>query len=230
MLMLALVPFVLSATAPEVDVRVVGALRSVVREGKTGGLARLSALNVNKTTVGLGALAALDGEATILHGDIHLARPRNGKAVASSGDAEVCLFVMADVPEWGSVRLSEAVTWAKLDRAIEDTLRRQGLDTAKRIPFLLEGEFRNLNAHVVDGSKLPKGPSSHEQHIETAVQFASPKTKGTIVGFFSKSDQGVFTHHTTTTHLHCVLPAEGFSGHVDEVALSAGATLRFPKP
>lgn len=54
------------------------------------------------------------------------------------------------------------------------------------------------------------------------------RASATLVGFYSESDQGVFTHMGSKTHIHCALDEPLYTGHVDHVTIPAGTTLRFP--
>ena len=74
----------------------------------------------------------------------------------------------------------------------------------------------------------PGGGSSHQDHLGASIQTGLKRTSATLVGFYSTSDQGVFTHHDSTTHIHCVLASPLSSGHVDHVLIPAGATIKFP--
>jgi alpha-acetolactate decarboxylase len=55
------------------------------------------------------------------------------------------------------------------------------------------------------------------------------EASGTLVGFFSKTHQGVFTHLGSNTHLHVVAPDAKVSGHVDAVTVPAGVEIGFPE-
>jgi hypothetical protein len=48
-----------------------------------------------------------------------------------------------------------------------------------------------------------------------------------VVGFYSAAHQGVFTHMGERTHLHAIVGDA--TGHVDALAIGAGATLRVPR-
>jgi acetolactate decarboxylase len=81
---------------------------------------------------------------------------------------------------------------------------------------------------VIDGRKLPGGPSSHAEHLQAAVQIQRENVDGRLIGFFSTRHHGVFTHHSSNTHIHVVLPDEKLSGHVDNVTIAKEAILMLP--
>jgi acetolactate decarboxylase len=49
-----------------------------------------------------------------------------------------------------------------------------------------------------------------------------------IVGFYSSTHEGVFTHRGSQAHLHVLLP-NGTSGHVDELELGPDVELLLPR-
>jgi len=52
--------------------------------------------------------------------------------------------------------------------------------------------------------------------------------KATVVGFFSRNHEGVFTHSGSRAHLHVVLE-KGDSGHVDELRAGPQVKLILPR-
>jgi acetolactate decarboxylase len=50
----------------------------------------------------------------------------------------------------------------------------------------------------------------------------------TVVGFFSRHHEGVFTHMGQRTHLHVLSDDGAAMGHVDEIAVPSGAALKLP--
>lgn len=217
------------ANLPEVTIH--GALRPIIHEGKIGAVIDLKSLKITKGTIAVGAVAHLDGEITVIDGQTYVSRVRS-KAVVhdkpGAGNVGACLLIVSKVPKWRDIEILDAIKSTDFDGTIERLLRDSGLDTGRRIPFQVIGKFDSIKAHVIDGKNIPKGPSSHEAHLKSGVQISEKAIAGTVVGFFSKSDQGVMTHHTTTTHLHGYFPVQKFSGHIDEIAVARGSILRIP--
>jgi hypothetical protein len=102
------------------------------------------------------------------------------------------------------------------------------MNAYERFPFLLEGEFEDLQIHVIDGSRLTGGGSSHQDHLEASTRVSLDHASATQVGFYSTRDQGVFTHRESTTHIHWVVSEPFAAGHRDHVVIPAGATAKFP--
>jgi acetolactate decarboxylase len=201
-------------------------------EGQTGAAVTLDRMLPNSDLYAVGALAGLAGEITIVAGTVHLSYPQGPEdartETVSRSEAGAALLVAAEVPGWHSVRTESAIPFEAFDEEIGRLAASVGLSLTGRFPFLLEGEFEELRWHVIDGRGLQGGGTSHEDHLVAAVRIARDRAPATLVGFYSSSDQGVFTHAGSRTHVHCVLDDAAASGHVDHVVVPAGTTVRFP--
>ncbi|HZL86054.1 MAG TPA: hypothetical protein VFD07_11835 [Candidatus Krumholzibacteria bacterium] len=102
------------------------------------------------------------------------------------------------------------------------------MDVDKRFPFLLVGDFDDLEWHVVDGRRVDAGETTHQDHLLASVQVRRSRASATLVGFYSDKDQGAFTHMGSKTHIHCALDEPLSAGHVDHVTVPAGTTVKFP--
>jgi acetolactate decarboxylase len=192
------------------DLRVDGALRAMFHEGETGGTVTLDALLPDPHLY-----AVPDGEA---------ARTER----TAGGEAAATLLVSAVVPGWHEVPVESPIAFDELDEAIARLAASAGLAASDRFPFLIEGAVEQLDWHVIDGSRLEAGGSSHADHLAAAVRGREPRVAATLVGFYSPRDQGIFTHRGSRTHLHCLIEEPLAAGHVDHVVVPAGALVRFP--
>ena len=213
------------------DVTVHGELRAMMHQGEVGPHVGLDSLLPAGDLYAVGALADLAGEVTIVAGTAYLSYPDGESArteVATRSDAQATLLVAARVDRWTTRVTEQEIAFDELDAAIERLAAEAGLDTGKRIPFLLEGTFRDLRWHVIDGSRLPAGPSTHEAHAAAGVRMQRDEAPATLVGFWSASDQGVFTHRGSRTHVHGVVGDPPSAGHVDHVGIPAGTVVKLP--
>jgi len=218
---------------PTVEVRSFGMLREIIRQGRIEGRARIKDAADGTHAYALGALAGLHGEFVMLDGRAHLSRPdgRGGthNSVSEAGEDSVALMVAARVPSWRTVPVDAPIS---LD-ALEDTLAARatalGLQKGGPFPFLVQGGLHDLRWHVVDGSRIPPGPSDHQTHMKAAVRGARDTVTATLLGFYSDHHVGVLLHHDRDVHVHVLLPPDGIAAHVDGVTLDAGAVLRLPR-
>jgi hypothetical protein len=200
----------------------VGPMREVMREGRTEPRASLAAHTV-AGTYGVGALAALDGEVLIDDGTAWIARG-GVDAVRAGADAQATLLTTARVPAWRDVALPAIADGAALEAALAAAVP----DAAARgdaVPFVLEGRGR-VALHVVRGG-CPHGAATPEQE---PARLHADDVALRCVGFFVRGQGGVMTHHGTALHVHAFVRdgARTVMGHVDELALAAGAMLRVP--
>lgn len=218
------------ARAGEVDTH--GALKEIFHQGKIEAVVSLDSMLPNPDLYAVGALADLAGEITIIDGTAYLSYPQGTDETrtvkSSNSNAGATLLVSSSVAEWQTVRLQNPILFEDLDDAIGELAAAAGVNTEERFPFLLVGEFEDLRWHVVDGSRLPAGATTHKDHLAAGVQVQSAKSSATLIGFYSDSDQGVFTHMGSRTHVHCVVDKPLSTGHVDHVTIPAGTTLQFP--
>ena len=203
----------------------------MMHDQKTGPAVNLASV-LKPTLYALGALSELRGEVTILNGTAWLAYPGEANEArvetTASSNETAALLVTANVPSWTSRPVPNDIDSAALDQQIESLAKAAGVDTEQAFPVVIEGELINLHWHVIDGRRAAAGPSSHEQHMQMAAKGEAPTVHATLLGFFSKHHQGVFTHHGENTHFHFVDQEKRLTGHVDAVGIKAGALFKVP--
>jgi alpha-acetolactate decarboxylase len=205
-----------------------GEMRSVLRDGNTSGRVVLKD-RVHRGTWGLGALAQLEGEITILDGEVFLEVVEEGALVRrplADGD-QAALLVLTSVPAWSAVPLRPVESLKDLEVALAEAIFARGLSSEHGpVPVRIEGTFRHVGLHVLDHScpiANPEGPPP--------IRWKGALVTGSIVGIFAPGFGGKLTHHGQDTHLHVVLTdptGASVSGHLEELRLDAGAHLFLP--
>ena len=113
------------------------------------------------------------------------------------------------------------------DFAIEQA-KEHGLDTDKPFPFLLEGFFKELKIHVINGQNSEfEGHGGKEQFFIMSKETRNHQT-ATVVGFYSASSQGIYTHPDESWHLHAVIEDQNIGAHVDDISILNGSILKLP--
>ena len=223
----------LSATtqAGTPDLQVHGALRAMFHQGQTGTMVTLDKISLSPLVYGVGAVADLNGEITIVGGDVFLTYPGDDDGtyteVSEQSNEGACLLVTTEVMSWKIITTEKEIPFKKLDSEIAKLAKKAGLDPDSRFCFTMQGVFDDLQWHVIDGRLLKDGGTSHKDHLAAAVTGKLDPVPATMIGFHSKTDQGVFTHKGSTTHIHFVTEEPLFSGHVDSVAIPAGTVISF---
>ena len=208
--------------------RVWGALRAVMHEGKTEGNVELQSVVPGPHSYAVGALSGLRGEVTILDDNIIVSLGEPGGGVRTPGDLAkgemATLLVRAVVPTWTRRKVDHATESNRVDEELETVIKAAGLDIESRIPIVIEAKAKSLEWHVL-GGRAAEGQNAH--HGPRSVGKLSGVTV-TLVGFFSRHDEAVFTHMGEHSHFHVVTSGERMTGHVDAMALEAGAVVRLP--
>lgn len=224
----------LAACSAAPEVRWYGSLREVMQERRTGPRVRLDQLLPDEHLYALGALAGLEGEITVLAGEAWVARPIGANAAhterSSGAEEAACLLVSARVSAWRTVTISASIQYAELDATIAELATAAGVQVDRPFAFRIEGTVRDLRWHVIDGRRIPPGLQGPAVHRAAAVPQAVGQVEAHLLGFHSRAHEGVFTHHGTTTHVHCVIPALQATGHVDHVVVLPGAKVSFAVP
>jgi acetolactate decarboxylase len=207
-----------------------GALRDT-HAGDTSGKVRLAELPRSPQLYAVGPVSGLGGEITIIDGQLLLAKAEDGKLKTSSDyDGEASFLVWGTVPQWRNpVPLGvSAASHSAVEKAIEAKAREAGLDVDKPFPFLLRGTFGSVKFHVVIPASTQGGHTGSGSPADSALNLQANGKSGTIVGFFSKKHEGVFTHGGSHAHLHIAL-GNGDSGHIDELAVGPEVQLLLPR-
>ncbi|HMG20855.1 MAG TPA: acetolactate decarboxylase [Kofleriaceae bacterium] len=216
-----------AAPPPRPEVRVWGELRAMMHEGRTEARVAIAPLLATPHLYAVGAVAGMRGEITVVDGAAWLALGDRdaGRASPGPGDAGAALLVASHVTDWTRVTIAEDIAFAELDRRIEALAAAAGIDVEQPFAFLIEGRLTDARWHVLAG---PPGAGSHD-HTEGAVTGEQAALDGTLVGFFSKHHEGVFTHMGQHVHAHLVNPSMKLAAHADRFAIRAGSVLALPR-
>jgi acetolactate decarboxylase len=201
-----------SLQAQQVQVR--GAMREVMRNGNQLAHIQLDTLPANSPIYGLGPADSLRGEITVWNGSVYQSRllEDSSHVVYSNMPARAPFFVYAAISEWSAIPLPDSV--GNLG-TLENLLR--GLAISKQpFAFRLEGNYPYIQFHVVN---LPPGSiiRSKEDAHKGKVHYTCKHINGHVVGFYSNSHQGIFTHHDTHIHMHFLSADFRQMGHIDDL-------------
>lgn len=213
-----------SADEPPVDsveVLVYGEMREVLREGRSHG--RVEVASVTRPhSIGVGAMAGLAGEVTILDGRALVSRVENERlTVREARSSEMAaLLVTAEVGDWRECQLPDSEDYDSLESNVRSGLVDAGFDPGAPTPIRITGSADRLSVHVVAGAcpiADPGGPAPW--------RFDGPVDEVTLVGVYVEGAAGRLTHHQHSSHLHA--QAGEIVGHLDDVRLR-GVRLFLP--
>ncbi len=186
-----------------------GALMSIMHKGDLRTNIQFDTL-ATKDLYALGALDSLRGELTIDNGTIYMSRVSAGSIeVGDDLSSGAVLYVSAKVSDWLSF---SAV--GNLEASLERLALNANIEGP--FPFKLVGSFKKLDYHIINYNAATTDIANHK---EGALKGSLSGKEVTIIGFYSKSHQGIFTHHGSTVHMHVISENGGIMGHVDNIEL-----------
>jgi acetolactate decarboxylase len=148
-----------------------------------------------------------------------------------SNDVKATMLFAADVAEWQTIQIAEAVPSGELEDLVVEQAKAAGVDTSRPFPFLIEGELAGLEAHVIAGQCPMQATMSSQPLTSPPVRRSFARVRGRLVGIWTSDGGGVITHHGSRAHVHAIVEGDAlFTGHCEAVAVEAGAVLRLPAP
>lgn len=224
--------------ARHIEVRQYGRMHDVLSAGAKSALPRVDLTDVLERpgAVGVGALAGLEGEITILDGKAWIARPTAGElrveGPSLTSRERAALLTVAYVEDWREVCIERNLAGDELEHFIGENAYQSGIDPADPFPFSIEGELADLQMHVING-ECPMRPGvrlTSEQ--EPWRHSLDQPTSARIVGIYAPDSVGNLTHPGTSVHAHVLLELDDreVTGHVERIAVAKGAVLKLPIP
>jgi alpha-acetolactate decarboxylase len=211
-----------------------GGMRQVMREGQTESRVSMPQVLAKPHAFGVGAVEGLQGEIVIDDGRCWI-----GDVVAEVGGSvlrvredqqspRATLLVVAYVPAWSDKTIERALASDEIETYVREAAQRAGIDATQPFPFVIEGEFRDLAAHVINGycpmNEHPDGASAVNQPI----RLERESVHGKLIGIYAENSAGELTHHGSSMHVHVLTDSPRAVAHVERVALAPSARLRMP--
>lgn len=207
-----------------------GSLREVLRDGQVSGRVRVLEAGIGPGSVGVGALADLAGEITVVNGEVWVARPAaDGRIVARSGaepSTQAAFLALAEVPAWAELPVKQDLGLGELEDILAALLSQFPSGKVDSLPFVVEGPLGAVQAHVLNG-KCPF--AAVEERRGEPVRFERSAAQGVLVGFFSTLPPGILAHHGSRLHTHVLLrDQDPAMGHLDDVRVLKGGVIKVP--
>ena len=208
------------------DIKIVGAMKDVMRKGKLRGCINLDTISNNKGLYGLGPLSYLKGEILINDGNSYVSKVLSDSTmvVEKSWDLSAPFFVYGNVLEWEKLELPTEI---KTIQNVEKYIDKKTADFKRPFAFKLIGEVSTAVIHIqnlADGTRVSSPADAHQGQTNYSINNENVE----IIGFFSTEHKGVFTHHDSFLHMHLITSDEAAMGHLDELEIKR-MTLYLPK-
>lgn len=214
----------------------IGSMRESIGKQQHQGRIRLAEILREPHFYGVGALAELEGEVTIIDSTpIVTLVGMDGKPMpASASEKEATMLIGQSVQEWKSASVTKDVSDEDFDELIAREASASGVDTSRPFIFLVDGVFIDVHAHVINGA-CPIHARMQKLSIEDDKQpceFAEDAIKGTVVGVYAADSVGKLTHPATSTHTHLIYSDSNetmrLTAHIEKVGIAKGSVLKFP--
>ena len=205
-----------------------GAMKKIM-DGDLSTKANLADFQGKEHLYALGAKTNLKGEILIFDSQPYVSAVKGKRLdMSNSFDHEATLLVYASVAKWKSYDIPADVnSYKEIEKYIKETAEKNGINTGEPFPFLMEGVVRWFDWHIVNW-KMGDMEHSHRKHIYSGFNGKMFDQDINILGFYSDSHKGIFTHHTSNTHLHFMMKDGTNAGHVDDIRVEEKVVLKLP--
>ncbi len=210
------------------EVRVAGAMKNIMMKGDLS--AHLNLDTLNKTNFfGLGPVAGLKGEIIVLDGKVYTTS-LSGKQLENNENkvADAAMLVYSYVPKWKVITMDVTITsYAELEFFIEKTAVANGFDANKPFAFKVVAIPEKATYHVINWKDgVAHTMDNHNQFAYAGKMINNPVT---MLGFYSKHHQSIFTHHTTFMHVHVLDDMTKTVGHLDDIQIKGKIKIYMPE-
>jgi acetolactate decarboxylase len=218
-----------------------GSQKTIFSTGKAEAKVPVSAMSGAPDVFGVGAVAGLDGEITVLAGKPYVTKVRGNTYTIDNSQEHMATFaVWTHQAAWvdQSVPL-EVKGYLDVQNFVKARAVAAGIDVSKPFPFQLVGtpiEVKwHINVDLTDGKHI-----TNELFAKSKASYVIKNEPMDIIGFYSEKHPGVFISayvpaistdrgDKNAMHIHMVTRDGKSAGHIDNLALGAGMTLRLPK-
>jgi acetolactate decarboxylase len=217
-----------------------GSQKTLFETGKADAVTTVGAVAQGPHSYGVGAVAGLDGEVTIFDGRPLVTRMRGtGYTLDAGGEHGMAFGVWTHQAHWRSEPIpAEVRGYLDLQVFVKAQAIAAGLDVTKPFAFLVSGTPTEVKWHV-NVDRTEGKPINAELYSRSKENFVAKGQEMNIVGFHSENHHGVFisafspaipkdSAMKNAIHLHLVTIDGKSAGHIDNLTLAPGMTLRLP--
>lgn len=219
-----------------------GAHKEILASGRTQSVIDLKYLADRRGLYAIGPVDDLDGEITIFDSRPYIGKVRGSDYVVdNSFDHGAIFLVWTEQSKWRDVPIPNTVkSYADMQKFIRAQAAAAGIDVAKPFPFLVAGTPDEVKWHI-NVNRTEGKPLTKELFMKSKAGYVTKNEPVDIVGFYSDILPGVFIKQkeaaikpedgiNNAIHIHIVLRTGKAAGHIDDLTLGNGMTLRLPVP
>lgn len=201
-------------------VNISGNLQSIMMKNMTEATIDLRDLKEQPNLYALGAAEGLKGEILVMNSSPLVARvAKDTFSLSNNFEVKATLLVSATVKEWRPYPITENMDTNELTAFVKTIAKDNQLEDP--FPFIIKGIAKQVNWHIVNGNS-GSANASHDDHAASGFSREWKMTPIEILGFYSETHQGVFTHHDQDSHMHFKTQDGSAAGHVDDLQIEKG--------
>ncbi len=214
-----------------------GSMHAAIGRQQHQGRVSLNNFTNSKDYIGIGAIEKLEGEVTIINGDvIATIVNESGEAVPleTQKKTQATMLIATKVKSWKEIKVDKDMSKQDFEIWLSEKVENETPQSKKSLMFKVKGDFINLHTHVINGAcpvhahlnKIPLPP-----HKKPYKKFLN-RQKGLMVGIFAPNSTGRLTHPGTNIHTHIVfknLNGKNITGHIESSGIAKGSILYLPK-
>jgi len=212
--------FIFCQKSDHYAVKHAGALRDIMHKGDLSGKIQLDSLQNKAHLYGLGALENLKGEILMINSDPIISTVQESSLrIENSYKYNAALLVYAQVRKWKKLKIPGNIQHAQeMESFILEMARNQKLDVKRPFPFMITGTIKEGKWHVIDWKE---GDTEHtpEKHKTSGLRGTVQNQGVRVLGFYSDKHQGIFTHHSSSVHMHMITDEGSITAHLDEFVI-----------
>lgn len=215
---------------PTFNVEFKGALKNMMHKGDLSAKAQLNDYKNISHFYALGAIENLKGEIQIFDGKSYNTFVNDTiLQFDKTFNKNASLLVYASVKKWKTIHIPNTIkTKIALETYIEKTAKDNGINIHQPFPFLIEGQLKSFDWHVINW-KDGDTEHSHEKHVNSGLHGTIKNREVQILGFYSDAHHTIFTHHSTNMHMHFTTKNKKIAGHLDNLILGKNMILKLPE-
>ena len=200
--------------SPSKGVHAVSDMKNVMMKGDLSGKIDIDTLKKNKQLLGLGPIAQMKGEITLLNGKTYSSSfNEKDSSIVTSIDTEVSapFFVYSYEKDLEPMEVPRKV---KKIGQLEDWIAEHIREDARAFGFTVDTHIKEANVHIQNLPDSVNVKSPQDVHIG---QYKTRLTDRDVelIGFYSDDHHGIFTHHGTNLHVHLVDTKNNMTAHLD---------------
>lgn len=218
-----------------------GSQKTIFETGKAEAKVPVATMSGAPDFFAAGAVAGLDGEITVFEGTPYVTKVRGqGYTMNNSPEHTATFAVWTRQTAWTEQPVpSEVKGYLDVQNFVKARAAAAGIDVTRPFPFQLSGTPGEVRWHInVD---LTEGkPITNELFSKSKASYVAKNEPMDIIGFYSDKHPGVFISAyapairadsgvKNAMHIHLVTKDRKSAGHIDNLILGGGMTLRLPK-